>query len=85
MSLLPPSVVSVVLLLLMIIIKELLNHLKIKIDVFFSKIVRRADREKLLENIVGVGERRGSGAYKHDFQHVIPVNQLLVYPTTGQL
>ena len=36
MSLLPPSVVSVVLLLLMIIIKELLNHLKIKIDIFFS-------------------------------------------------
>ena len=47
--------------------------------------MRRADREKLLENIVGVGERRGSGAYKHDFQHVIPVNQLLVYPATGQL
>ena len=47
--------------------------------------MRKADQEKLLENIVGVGQRRGSEAYKHDFQHVIPVNQLLVYPTTGQL
>ena len=39
------------------------------------KVVRKAHREKLRENRVGVGERRCNRTCKHRFQFVFPVNQ----------
>ena len=40
--------------------------------------------EKLHENLLWIGERWNSGACKYRFQYLIPVYQLLVYPTIGQ-
>ena len=39
------------------------------------KVVRKAHREKLRENRVGVGERRCNRTCKHRFQFIFPVNQ----------
>lgn len=49
-----------------------------------SKIIGKADREKLLENRGGLGRERELGACKHCFQYFIPVYQFLVHSMIGR-